>query len=194
MTFSADTILEQAKSSCLFQPRKIIPLKDDTLWTIEQGLVRTCTLLEDGNIINLGLWGVGGKVAKALVGVNPYFVECLTPVRAQAFSLPKSQSLAEITFFHLQQLQELTIIRSHRKIDIMLLNLLSWLAQKFGQEVQTGQLIQLRLSHQDLADFLATTRVTVTRSLKQLEEQGFIERLPWQQIILKEESYWHYEI
>jgi CRP-like cAMP-binding protein len=76
----------------------------------------------------------------------------------------------------------------------MLLRLLSWLAQKFGQEVKTGQLIDLRMTHQDLADMLGSTRVTITRTLSQLEQQGLIERLSLHQIILREEDMWHYEI
>jgi len=41
---------------------------------------------------------------------------------------------------------------------------------------------------------LGATRVTVTRTLNQLEQQGLIERLPLQRIILREEEVWHYEI
>ncbi|NJR53028.1 MAG: Crp/Fnr family transcriptional regulator, partial [Leptolyngbyaceae cyanobacterium CSU_1_3] len=54
--------------------------------------------------------------------------------------------------------------------------LLDWLADKFGHESDQGQLIQLRLTHQDIADTLGTTRVTVTLLLSQFEQQG---RIRW---------------
>jgi CRP-like cAMP-binding protein len=41
---------------------------------------------------------------------------------------------------------------------------------------------------------LNSTRVTITRILTQLEEQGLISRLPLHRIVLKEEELWHYEI
>lgn len=95
---------------------------------------------------------------------------------------------------HIQQTEELTVIRSYRRIDLMLLKLLAWFAQKFGCEAKTGQLIDLRLTHQDLADMLGATRVTITRALGQLEQQGLIERLPLHRIIVREEGFWHYQI
>ncbi|QYO68646.1 helix-turn-helix domain-containing protein [Leptolyngbya sp. 7M] len=47
---------------------------------------------------------------------------------------------------------------------------------------------------QDLSELLGTTRVTVTRALIQLEQQGFIQRLSLQRIVLQQAEYWHYEI
>ena len=85
-------------------------------------------------------------------------------------------------------------IRSHKRVDVMLLKLLAWLSTRFGQDVDTGRLIDLRLTHQDLSELLRATRVTITRTLNQLEQQGLIERLPLQRIILREEEVWHYEI
>ena len=72
--------------------------------------------------------------------------------------------------------------------------LLNWLAKKCGREVKEGQMIDLRLTHQDIAEILGTTRVTVTRTLNQFEQQGMITRLPLQRIVLKEEETWHYQI
>lgn len=76
----------------------------------------------------------------------------------------------------------------------MLLNLLNWLAQKFGKETNHGQLIDLRLTHQDIADILGSTRVTITRLLSQIQQQGLIDRFALHRIVLHEEVAWHYEI
>lgn len=86
------------------------------------------------------------------------------------------------------------LIRSYKRIDIMLLKLLNWLANRFGQDANQGRLIDLRLTHQDLSELLGTTRVTVTRALDQLEQQGFIQRLSLQRIVLQQAEYWHHEI
>lgn len=89
---------------------------------------------------------------------------------------------------------QLMMIRSYKTVEIMLIKLLSWLAKKFGRAVETGQLIDLRLTHQDIAEILNSTRVTITRVLTNLEERGLIHRLPLHRIVLKEEQIWHYEI
>ena len=85
-------------------------------------------------------------------------------------------------------------IRSHKRVDVMLLKLLAWLNTRFGQDVDIGRLIDLRLTHQDLSELLRATRVTITRTLNQLEQQELIERLPLQRVILREEEIRHYEI
>nr|WP_242041824.1 helix-turn-helix domain-containing protein [Alkalinema sp. FACHB-956] len=75
-----------------------------------------------------------------------------------------------------------------------LVRLLVWLSDRFGEESSLGAVINFRLTHQDIADLLGTTRVTVTRLLNQLEKQGTIERPSIRKIILKEIDCWYYQI
>ena len=150
--------------------------------------------LEDGTVVTLGLWGAGELVGKALSQLDPYQLECLTKVEATRLAIEDGQQIQTALLAHLQQAGELTLIRSYRRVDIMLLKLLNWLGKKFGRQVEQGQLIDLRLTHQDLAEILGSTRVTITRTLNQLEQQGLIRRLSLQRIVLQEEEVWHYEI
>lgn len=182
------------KKQWFFERRTLLPLTPTYFWQIKSGVVRTATWLEDGTMITIGLWGSGEVVGTSLTRINPYHMECLTPVQTVAIPLADSYQSNTVLLLQMQQLEELTVIRAHRKIDLMLLKLLSWLGQKFGRKAASGQLIDLRLTHQDLADILGATRVTITRTLNQLEQQGFIERLPLHRIVLREEEMWHYQI
>jgi CRP-like cAMP-binding protein len=177
-----------------FDNRAILPLRNQNFWKIDSGVVKTSTWLEDGTLIVLGLWGSGSFVGKTLERVNPYQIECITPVQAISFSVLESHQLAEIILSHLQQLQELSIIRSYKRTDTMVLKLLGWLANQFGKQTSAGQLIDVRLTHQDIADLLGTTRVTITRALNSLEQRGAVQRLPVHRLLLREEEIWHYEI
>ncbi|ARV57852.1 Crp/Fnr family transcriptional regulator [Nostocales cyanobacterium HT-58-2] len=177
-----------------FKARSFLPLKQNSLWKIEAGVVRIVTWHEDGTLVTLGVWGPGDIVGKAFSRVEPYQIECLTKVEASILPLEGWFSLTDVMLAHIQQAEELMVIRSHKTVEVMLIKLLGWLAKKFGREVKTGQLIDLRLTHQDIADMLNSTRVTITRILTQLEEQGLIHRLPLHRIVLKEEELWHYEI
>ncbi|BAY49488.1 putative transcriptional regulator, Crp/Fnr family protein [Scytonema sp. HK-05] len=177
-----------------FKARSFLPLKQNSLWKIETGVVRVMTWHEDGTLVTLGIWGPGDIVGKAFSKVEPYQIECLTKVEATILPLEGWFPLTDVMLAHIQQAEELMVIRSYKTVEIMLIKLLGWLAKKFGREVKTGQLIDLRLTHQDIADMLNSTRVTITRILTQLEEQGLIHRLPLHRIVLKEEELWHYEI
>lgn len=65
-----------------FTRRSFLPLKRDSVWLLQTGVVRTLTILEDGTAVTLGLWGKGDIVGKPLSQANPYQIESLTPVEA----------------------------------------------------------------------------------------------------------------
>jgi CRP-like cAMP-binding protein len=157
-------------------------------------MVRAITWLEDGTTVTLSLWGPGDLVSTASFHSDPCQLECLTKVEATLVPWQGWQHLTEMLMSQVQQTEELLLIRSHKRTDEMLIQLLTWLAKKFGRVVESGQLIDLRLTHQDIADLVGSTRVTITRTLIQFEEQGVIQRLPLQRIILREAPVWHYEI
>jgi CRP-like cAMP-binding protein len=158
-----------------FKRRESLPLLPDKLWLIEAGAVRTYTLTEDGTVIALGFWGIGDVVGQPLTYIQPYTMECLAEVQVRALPSDGCWNLNQILLAHLRQTQELLRIRSGLICQRLEL-LLTWLADKFGCELDGGQLIQLRLTHQDFADALGTTRVTVTRLLSQFEQEG---RIRW---------------
>ena len=164
------------------------------VWRIESGFVRTLTWSEDGTLVVLGIWGAGDFVGRALTKINPLQIECLTKVQAALVPIDTLPNLADILLTHLHYSEELMLIRGSKRADVMLVRLLSWLADRFGQTTTHCQLIDLRLTHRDLAELLGTTRVTMTRILNQLEQQQYIQRLPLQQIVLRQEALWHYEI
>ncbi|HLO83962.1 MAG TPA: Crp/Fnr family transcriptional regulator [Nostocaceae cyanobacterium] len=177
-----------------FTRRSPLPEDKNVLWHIDNGFVKTFTYLEDGTTVALGLWGPGDVVGNGLSKITPYQIECLTKVEATTLPFEQGTQLTETLFNHLQQAEELMVIRSHRKVESMLIQLLAWLSKKFGSEVEKGRLIDMRLTHEDLAELIGSTRVTITRVLGQLENEGLIDRLSLHRIILKEEEVWYYEI
>ena len=52
---------------------------------------------------------------------------------------------------------------------------LELLAKDFGEPCETGLRLNLRLTHQEIASALSTTRVTVTRVLGQLRDEGWLQ-------------------
>ncbi len=178
-----------------FMRRSLLPLGRDYLWRIESGVIRTLTWLEDGTTVTLGLWTAGDVVGRMLSKAEPYQIECLTPVEVTALPLDRWNQVNEALIRHIQQYQEFLEILHCRSVETSLLRLLTWLANKFGQDVEQGHMIDLRLTHQEIAEIIGTTRVTVTRLLKEFENQGIIERLPRKFIVLHEKQpFWHYEI
>lgn len=159
-----------------FKRRDLIPSQHSLLWQIDIGVVRTFTWNEVGTPITLGYWGPGDVVGQPLSRLNPYQIECLTSVEVRIVPADLWHQVLDTILFHVQQVEELLSIVHGETIYLRLQQFLIWLAQKFGRQVEQGQLIDLRLTHQELAEVIGTTRVTVTRLLKQFERDGIISR------------------
>lgn len=178
-----------------FARRSQLPLKQDSLWQIETGVVRTLTCLEDGTTVTLGLWGPGDVVSRVLSKADPYQIECLTAVEATVLPLDRWHLVNEALILHVHQFQEFLEILHCRSVDASMLRFLTWMAKKFGQQVERGSLIELHLTHQEISEIIGTTRVTVTRLLNTFERQGLIKRFPRKFMVMHEQHpFWHYEI
>jgi len=160
----------------LFQRREPLPLVANRIWLIEQGLVRTVTWGEDGHVTTLGLWGRGDVVGQPLSRLSPYSLECLTPVAATALVLGETRYWQDALLDHLQQCETLLKIVRYPSVRRRLLHLLVWLAQRFGHPLAEGQLIDPLLTHQHLSELVGTSRVTITRLLKDLVQDGVVVR------------------
>lgn len=184
MTSSVFSVSSSESMVRTFARQALLPLLPDVLWQIERGTVRTCTWSPDGLPVTLGYWTEGDVVGCSLSRVNPYEIECLTSVEARYIPSGRWNLVLEGIMGHVQQTEEWLAIAHTPRINQRLLQILVWLARKFGREVKGGQLIDLRLTHQAIAESIGTTRVTVTRLLNEFEREGTISRHRRQYIIL----------
>lgn len=185
MSISKLAILPTQTQSRQFNRRDIIPLWPDILWKIETGVVRTVTWLEDGTLISMGYWGEGDVVGQPLSRLDPFQIECLTPVTVSLIPSQQWSQELEAILSYTQQAQELHSIVQVQSTDQRLLKFLQWLAKKFSYPTELGLLIDLRLTHLEIADVLGITRVSVTRMMQKLEQQGLILRPERHCIVLK---------
>ncbi|MEJ6481528.1 Crp/Fnr family transcriptional regulator [Nostoc punctiforme UO1] len=173
---SNSSALSGQLSQQIFTRREVIPLQNDVLWRIEYGAVRTLTWGEDGTFITLGYWGLGDLIGYPLSRVKPYQIECLTGVEVSIVPPHLWHQDMNALLSHIQQAEDLLSIVHRKPISLRLWQFLVWLSEKFGRDVDKGKLIDLNVTHQDIAEVLNTTRVTVTRLLQQLEEEGTVLR------------------
>lgn len=167
----------------IFSRREMIPPRHDILWRIDRGAVRTYTWSEQGTLIALGYWGKGDIVGHCLSRVNPYQIECLTSVETSLLPVKFWDEALEAMLSHIQQTEELLSIIHRKPVSLRLWQFLNWLSQKFGRQVDSGQLIDITITHQEIAEVINTTRVSVTRMLQQFEQEGILLRHQRQLII-----------
>jgi CRP-like cAMP-binding protein len=160
-----------------FDFKASLPLLPDRVWLVERGIVRTLTWDDDGQVTTLGLWGRGDIVGLPLTRLSPYEIECLTSVAVT--ELPpgvQTRDWQQLLLNHLWRSQELFSLVQTVCLRVRLLKLLHWLAARFGRELPQGMLLPPLLTHKQFSEILGSSRVTVTRLLNILEQQGQLKR------------------
>jgi CRP-like cAMP-binding protein len=170
----------------VFSCTEQIPRQPDVLWEIQRGIVKTQTWTEAGKVITLGCWGIGDVVGIPLAAIKPYEMFCMTPVMVRGLNQHHASALPFL-YQQVKTLQKLTWIIRQASVAEKLWSLLLWLFEKFGYTVQEGYLIDIRLTHQELAELADTSRVTVTRLLQQFEAQRLLCRLNKHYVLLTRE-------
>ncbi|MFN6436965.1 MAG: Crp/Fnr family transcriptional regulator [Nostoc sp. DedSLP01] len=173
---SNNPAVKEQVSHYFFTRREVIPPRNDVLWRIERGAVRTLTWDEDGTFITLGYWGLGDIIGNGLSKIRPYQIECLTSVEVSIVPVELWHQDVNALLSHIQQAEHLLGIVHRKRISLRLWQFLLWLSEKFGRDIDKGKVIDINITHQDIAEVLNTTRVTITRLLQQLEEEGVILR------------------
>ncbi|MFZ0800458.1 MAG: Crp/Fnr family transcriptional regulator, partial [Terriglobales bacterium] len=98
------------------------------------------------------------------------FVELLSavPVVALNFIRLLSKRLATVE----KGLAEFSHTWSYHRLARVLLQL----SERYGHEVPSGRLINVRLTHEDLANLIGTSRETVTTQLSRFTRMGLLQR------------------
>jgi len=178
-------LLAEPLHQLVFKRGKQLPSNPNNLWRIAQGIVRTLAWDEEGTTITLGYWGPGDVVGQSLSQVQPYEIHCLTTVELSLLPPELWSQLADALIQQMKQTEQFLSIVHQNPTSLRLWQFLVWLGNRFGRDVAQGQLIDLPLTHQDIAEAISTTRVTVTRMVQQLKSEGKLLQHRRQLIICK---------
>lgn len=169
----------------------------DTLFIIRGGQVKVSLIHEDGKEFILSLLGQGEVFGElSLLDDRPRSANVTAMVETELLMLRRSDfldlvgrvpqiavSLLEELASRLRrtddQVEGLALLDVHHRVAKTLLRM----AEDGGQTSPEGILIRRRPTHQQLANMSGTTRETVTRALKQLQDEGYI-RISGRQILI----------
>ena len=161
----------------------------DAFFIIQKGRVKVSVSREGGREVILSLLGVGQVFGElSLLDGKPRSADVTATEATELIMLRRPDFLRLITEKPSIVIGLLTELASRlRKVDYKIAGLalldvtnrvsktLLQLADEGGEQEEHGVLLKNRPTHQQLAQMSGTTRETVTRVLRQLEEQGYIE-------------------
>ena len=162
---------------------------DGQLYFLIEGAVRlykiygafreaTVALLRDGDLFGeLDLVGTTCQNAfaetitasRVAVVRKPNLIEAVG--RHPEFALKLLSSFSE----RLRQSDEVIESLLEREVSARLATLLSNLGERFGEATGSGTLIDMRLTHQDLANMIVSTREAVSKVMSEFQRDGVIE-------------------
>lgn len=181
LTYDPQLVDFSQRSHFWFAKGEKIPLPAQDVWLVCQGVVKLNMLYADGQEVLLGIAGAPILFGACLTSMLAYQATALAEVELVQFSLPEieaseflQQHLLASVRWQLRQTEALLAITGLRRIRDRLLHLLRLLQQQISQPVAQGYRLDIHLTHGDLASAIGTSRVTVTRQLTQLRQQGLI--------------------
>lgn len=165
---------------------------DGFIYIVRTGCVRLFKTLPDRRTINLALLGpntiftqedgtdgiASGATAEALIDSTLVIVEADDLADLIASSPELATAVIAGMTRRLTDLQTLVEHLLVRDTAVRLATTLMTLANRFGRSTADGMTaIALPLTHQSLANMIGSNRVTVTRKLLELQEQGMVRSL-----------------
>lgn len=162
---------------------EIIPLEPQSLWLVRRGWVKLTTMSERSEEVLVGLVGESMPFGSGMTGL-PIYQAMVISDEVQVASIPLTeisnsvrltQALLPKINQRLRQTEALLGISGRRQVKERLEYFLLFLKQEIGQPVEQGTRLSVRLTHQDIADACCTTRVTITRLMGKLQQQGKIK-------------------
>jgi len=159
-----------------------VPLLKNSVWLVVRGMVKLTAISMQGDELLLGLAGANEPFGDPLTQVDAYAaitmvdtdllcVSCDTIARNPALAIGLLQAVGQ----RYRQSEALLALLGLRRIEERVRGFLELLATSYGQPCDQGLRLNIKLTHQDIAAALSTTRVTVTRILGALRDEGWLQ-------------------
>jgi hypothetical protein len=147
-------------------------------WRVENGYLRASSWTDQAEIFTIGIWGPGEAVIPGVLTMQPVALQALSPASLSEWS-PEEEETSAFATTHIRQMGMLLQLSRIRPAEMRLFNLLIWLGERFGQTTTQGLHVpieMMNLTHRQLAEMASMSRVTVTKTLGQFRQQGWLIR------------------
>ncbi|MFM9088928.1 MAG: Crp/Fnr family transcriptional regulator [Cyanobium sp.] len=158
-----------------------IPLLRHHLWLVVRGMVKLGCVTVHGDEVLLGLAGPNELFGESLAGPDAYEATTLTDCDLLCLSQAELDKhpgfiplFLEAVCQRQRQSQAMLALLGLKRIEDRVRGFLELLAIEYGVTTAQGLRLTPKLTHQEIASALGTTRVTVTRIIGQLREMGWL--------------------
>ena len=160
----------------------VVPLLKNSIWLVVRGMVKLGALSIHCDELLLGLAGPNEPFGEPLSIVEAYEAVALTDCDLLCMSTAEVEQSPQLAIpmmdaiaARYRQAESMLALLGLRRVEERVRGFLELLAQDYGQPCDDGLRLNLRLTHQEMASALSTTRVTVTRVIGLLRDEGWLK-------------------
>ena len=168
-----------------------VPLLPDHIWIVVRGVVKLSCLNEQGDDVLLAIAGPNEPFGEPLTHLDLFEAITLDHCDLLGLSIQDvnttphlSNNLMKAMMHRTRQSEALIALLGLRGVENRVKSFLELMAEDYGQPCDQGLKLNLRLTHQEIASAVSTTRVTITKVLGQLKESGWLQYDSKQKIIV----------
>ena len=172
---------EEQKEISSYERGEEIPLLDKGVWQLYRGFVQLSTAHSNGKEVILNWAKQGAFFGKWLARSNNYCATALSNIYIAWYSLREIETNSQLAKAMLteeikamQQRESLLAIAKIKLVEDRLHHLLFFLQEEMGETREEGIRLKARLTHQNIADAIRTTRVTVTKLFGDFQRKGLV--------------------
>ena len=169
-----------------------ISLLNTGIWQVYRGVVQLSKIDVSGKEIILG-WAtpnnafdnrIDNSITYRAQALSDVYIRCVTSQYLKIYPQIITELIAKLSY-RLLKTEQLLTITAIKRVEERLWELLVMLKEEMGQPVLKGTRLTVRFTHQNLANVIGTTRVTVTRVLGEFQTKKWIEFDRDRHIIIK---------
>ena len=169
----------------------VVPLLKNSIWLVVRGMVKLGAVSVHGDELLLGLAGPNEPFGEPFSTVEAYEAValsdcdllCLTTAEVEQ-SPQLCIAMMDAVAARYRQAEGMLALLGLRRVEERVRGFLEMLAQDYGQPCDDGLRLNLRLTHQEMASALSTTRVTVTRVIGLLRDEGWLKIDPQRHLVI----------
>ena len=165
-----------------YQKGEEIPLIDSGFWQVYKGVVQLNRFNGSEREVIVGWVTFNHAFGNNTNSTSYYSAIAISNVYLRHYKpqqVARDPQLARLLLselsYRLLKLEQMIAITSMTKVENRLLSLLAMLKEEMGHPVANGTRLTVRFTHQNIADAICTTRVTVTRILGELQDRHLLE-------------------
>ncbi len=154
-----------------------ILLDAESMLEVQEGIVALTVVHDDGGEVLLGLFGPGQVLAGHDEDTCCIQLYAHAEARVRILPWPEGAGLPAFSDrlrYRLRHMEAWAAMQARSQIEQRLLGILSLLAEQFGRATPQGTVIDVRLTHAQLASAVGATRATVTRRVGLLRQRGLL--------------------